>query len=178
VPLVDDIDYLVCSAYKHLLCPRGVAFLYVAPSRWSGLPPLLANWRSVAEPYAHQYGDQVQLAPNAARFDVSLAWFSWAGAAVSLRLLREWQRQGFLDEVPPLARRLAAQLDLPQPRGTVVSVPVEDAEAVRARLADGGIKAAVRAGNVRLAPHVYTTVEQIDRAAATLAPQVTQAAAR
>ncbi|MER3437709.1 MAG: aminotransferase, partial [Chloroflexota bacterium] len=30
---LDDIDYLVCHGYKHLLCPRGVAFLYVHPRR-------------------------------------------------------------------------------------------------------------------------------------------------
>jgi selenocysteine lyase/cysteine desulfurase len=35
VPLarvVDRIDYLVVAAYKHLLCPRGVAFLAVGPA--------------------------------------------------------------------------------------------------------------------------------------------------
>jgi selenocysteine lyase/cysteine desulfurase len=165
---IDDIDYLVCSAYKHLLCPRGVAFMYVKEEHWDALPPLLANWRSVAEPYAHHFGPGLNLAPDAARFDVSLAWFSWAGAAVSLKLLADWQQQGLLAEVPPLAQRLATQLNLPAPHGTVVSVPVENADAVRDELADAGIKAAVRVGSVRLAPHVYTTEEQIDRAAEAL----------
>ncbi len=173
VPVADGVDYLVCAAYKHLLCPRGVAFLYVAPRHRDTLLPLLANWRSGSDPYAHHYGTRLDLAPTAARFDVSLAWFSWAGAAVSLRLLTEWQRQGLLDQVPPLAQRLARHLDLAEmPRGTVVSVPVRDAEAVRSELYAAGIKAAVRAGNVRLAPHVYTTEDQIDRAAAALAPYV------
>jgi selenocysteine lyase/cysteine desulfurase len=173
VPLTDGIDFLVCAAYKHLLCPRGVAFLYVAPRHQETLLPLLANWRTGSDPYAHHYGTRLELAPTAARFDVSLAWFSWAGAAQSLRLLTEWQQQGLLAEVPPLAQRLAAHLELPDmPRGTVVSVPVKDAEVVRSELADAGIKAAVRAGNVRLAPHVYTTADQIDRAAEALAPFV------
>jgi selenocysteine lyase/cysteine desulfurase len=59
-----------------------------------------------------------------------------------------------------------------------VSVPVEDAEGVRAKLFGEGIKAAVRAGSVRLAPHVYTTEDEIDRAAAALAPFVHAAAPR
>ena len=175
VPVADeiaDIDYLVCSAYKHLLCPRGVAFMYVAQKHWESLPPLLANWRSVADPYGHHFGPGLNLAPDAARFDVSLAWFSWAGAAVSLQLLADWQQQGLLAEVPPLAQRLASALGLPAPRGTVVSVPVENAEAVRDELAQAGIKAAVRVGSVRLAPHVYTTPDQIDRAAEALQPYV------
>jgi hypothetical protein len=106
---------------------------------------------------------------TAARVDVSLAWFAWAGAAVSLGLLTEWRRQGLLAEVVGLARRLARQLDLPEPLGSVVSVPVDDAEAVRTELASAGVKAAVRAGSVRLSPHVYNSVAQIDQTAAALA---------
>jgi selenocysteine lyase/cysteine desulfurase len=181
VPIADDIggiDYLVCAAYKHLLCPRGVAFMYVAPPHWATLQPILANWRSPSDPYGAFYGGGLDIAPNAARFDVSLAWFSWVGGSRSLRLLAEWQRAGLLAEGVALARRLAHQLGLPEPRGSVVSVPVDDAESVRVVLAGAGVKAAVRAGSVRLSPHVYNTVEQIDRAAQALAPFVRVPAVR
>jgi selenocysteine lyase/cysteine desulfurase len=181
VPLrnhIGSIDYAVCAAYKHLLSPRGVAFLYVAREHWDAVPPLLANWRSTSDPYGHYYGPPLDLAPNAARFDVSLAWFSWAGAAVSLGLLVDWQRQGLLEEVVALARRLARSLALAEPVGSVISVPVDNADSVRASLADVGVKAAVRAGSVRLSPHVYNTAEQIDTAAAALARFIPQAATR
>jgi len=171
-----NIDYLVCAAYKHLLCPRGVAFLHVAKKHWLEIPPLLANWRSTSAPYATYYGGPLEVAVTAARFDVSLAWFSWAGAAVSLQLLVEWQRRGLLDQVVLLARRLARLLELPEPVGSVLSVPVDDAEAVRADLAALGVKAAVRAGSVRLSPHVYNTVDEIDRTAAALGRFVRQPA--
>jgi selenocysteine lyase/cysteine desulfurase len=173
------LDYLVCAAYKHLLCPRGVAFLYVKKSRWPEVPPIVANWRSARDPYGHFYGGALDLAATAARFDVSLAWLPWLGASVSLDLLATWQQQGQLRQVNDLARRLARNLDLAEePKSTVLSVPVaEDAEAVRASLASQGIKAAVRAGSVRLAPHVYNTPEQIDQAAHTLAPFVSRAPA-
>src|SRR5437660_747831 len=82
------------------------------------------------------------------------AWFSWAGAAVSLGLLTEWQRQGVLRHPVDLARRLANLLGLSEPIGSVLSVPVDDAESVRSHLAAAGIKTAVRAGSVRLSPHV------------------------
>lgn len=181
VPLADHIgriDYAVCAAYKHLLSPRGVAFLYVARELWDQVPPILANWRSARDPYGHYYGGELDLADTAARFDVSLAWFSWAGAAESLALLAAWQRQGILGEVVELAGRLASNLDLPKPVGSVVSVPVDDAEAVRAKLSEGGIKAAVRAGSVRLSPHVYNTAAQIDLATAALARFVPHPARR
>jgi selenocysteine lyase/cysteine desulfurase len=179
VPVAPErIDYLVCAAYKHLLSPRGVAFLYVAREHWEHVPPLLANWRSTSNPYGHFYGGRLDVAASAARFDVSLAWFSWAGAAVSLGLLADWQRQGLLAHAVDLSRRLAVQLGLPEPTGTVISVPVDDAESVRVDLAAVGVKAAVRAGSVRLSPHVYNTVEQIDRAAEALARFIPQPAGR
>jgi selenocysteine lyase/cysteine desulfurase len=175
VPLehaIGDVDFLVCAAYKHLLCPRGVAFLHVQERHWQAIRPILANWRSTPDPYGQYYGGGLDLAPNAARFDVSLAWFSWAGGAESLRLLTQWQQQRLFEEVVELARRLAKALGVSEPRGSVVSVPVQDAEAVRHELAQHGIKAAVRAGSVRLSPHVYNTVEQIDLAAEAMAPYV------
>jgi selenocysteine lyase/cysteine desulfurase len=161
-------DVIVCAAYKHLLCPRGVAFMYVAQERSNDVAPWLANWRSARDPYGVHYGGELDLAPGAARFDVSLAWFSWAGAAVSLSLLVEWKRRGILEEPVMLARRLAARLRVPEPTGSVLSVPVQDAEALRDRLQSEGVKAAVRAGSVRLSTHVYNTVEDVDRAAGAL----------
>jgi hypothetical protein len=140
--------------------------------------PILANWRSSSDPYATYYGGTLDVAPTAARFDVSRGWFSWVGGSASLRLLAEWQRAGLLDEVVQLARRLAHQLGLPAPRGSVISVPVDNAEAVRVELASVGVKAAVRAGSVRLSPHVYNTVADVDRAAQAMAPFVRVPAAR
>jgi selenocysteine lyase/cysteine desulfurase len=164
----------VCSAYKHLLSPRGVAFLVAAHDTWESIPAWLANWRSTPDPYLSHYGGPLKQAATAARYDVSLAWHAWAGAAVSLDLLTDWQRQGVLETPLALAQRLARNLSLAQATSTLVSVPVENAEAVRVQLERAGIKAAVRAGSVRLSTHVYTTEEQIDRAADALARFVPQ----
>ncbi|MBV9578307.1 MAG: aminotransferase class V-fold PLP-dependent enzyme [Chloroflexi bacterium] len=169
VPVDPRADFVVCSAYKHLLSPRGVAFLSVAPQHWDAIPAWLANWRSTSHPYAVAYGGPLDQAASAARFDVSLAWHAWAGAAVSMELLTDWQAHGLLDEPLALARRLAAELDLPEPVGSVVSVPVDDADGLRDALAASGIKAAVRAGSVRFSTHVYNTAEDIDVALAALA---------
>ena len=171
-------DYAVCAAYKHLLCPRGVAFMYVAPNRYDTLAPWLANWRSARDPYGVHYGGGLDLAKSAAQFDVSLAWFSWVGAAVSLQLLVDWQKQGFLEEPVKLAQSLANQLGLSEPAGSVLGVPVEKAELVQSQLAEAGIKAAVRAGSVRLSTHVYTTLAEIDTAANALASFLLQPASR
>jgi selenocysteine lyase/cysteine desulfurase len=169
VPIDPRADFVVCGAYKHLLSPRGVAFLSVAPQHWERVPAWLANWRSTDHPYDVHYGGPLDQASGAARFDVSLAWHAWAGAAVSLQLLSQWQTEGVLDGPLVLARRLAAELDLPTPVSTIVSVPVDDPDSLRDELAEAGIKAAVRAANVRLSTHVYNTTEHIDAAVSALA---------
>jgi selenocysteine lyase/cysteine desulfurase len=178
VPVDGRADFVVCAAYKHLLCPRGVAFMKVAPAHWQTIPAWLANWRSTPAPYATYYGGPLSQAANAARYDVSLAWHAWAGAAVSLELLRVWRDAGVLAEPLSLAHRLAARLGVAETGSTLVSVPVQDAEAVREELNAAGIKAAVRAGSVRLSTHVYNTPQQVDSAADALARCVPQSVGR
>jgi selenocysteine lyase/cysteine desulfurase len=161
---LDKIDFLVCHGYKHLLCPRGVAFFYVRQDRWNDVPPILANWRAGAPRYARSYGGPLALAEDAARFDVSLAWHSWAGAKPALELLVQWQDEGQFERVLGLSDRLAAGLGLPKPTSSIVTMAAPDAEAAEVALNQAGVRCAARAGNVRLSPHVYNTEEEIDRA--------------
>jgi selenocysteine lyase/cysteine desulfurase len=164
-PWLSDIDYLVCHGYKHLLCPRGVAFFHVRQDHWDDVRPWLANWRAGDPLYTRSYGGSLDdLAPDARRFDVSLAWHAWAGAEPSLSLLVDWQEQGVLENATALARRLAVGLGLVEPSASIVSLRVQDAEAVETALAAVGVRCAARGGNIRLSPHVYNIVEDIDRA--------------
>jgi selenocysteine lyase/cysteine desulfurase len=168
-PWISQIDYLVCHGYKHLLCPRGVAFLHIHQERWGSVPPWFANWRTGTILYDTGYGGSLDdLATDARRFDVSLAWHAWAGAEPSLALLVEWQANGLLDEVLALARQLAAGVGRPVPSASIVSLRVEDAEAAERALAEMGVRCAARGGNIRLSPHIYNTEADIDRAVTAL----------
>ena len=100
-----------------------------APRALGRVPPLLANWRSASDPYGGYYGGTLDLAPTAARFDVSLAWFAWAGAAVSLEPARRVAATGRAARAGDAGAPPGRQLGLPEPVGSVVSVPVDDAEA-------------------------------------------------
>ena len=171
-PYLEHVDYLVCAAYKHLLCPRGAAFLYVRPERWESISPWHAGWRAADRPYDRYYGGDLTLAGDAARFDVSPGWIVWVGAAESLQLLREWWDGGALAAVPLLAQRLARELGLPPPGASVVSVPVRDATAASQALREAHIRASVRAGAVRFSPHIYNTTRHVLRAARVIAPFV------
>lgn len=173
VPLdgvIDRIDYLVCSGYKHLLSPRGTAYLYVRRDRWDELEPRNANWRSADQPYARYFGGPLTLAADARRFDVSRAWFPWVGAATSLRLLVEWQAAGAFEGVRRLAEGLATRLGVPWYGSSLVCAPLADGEAARSGLAAAGVRASVRGTAIRFAVHVYNTDADLDRAANAVAP--------
>ena len=179
VPLddvIDRIDYVAVAAYKHLLCPRGVAFLVVRDDHVGRLTPILANWRSSDSPYSHFFGGPLALAEGAARYDVSFGWITWLGAAESLELLVEWQAAGALDEPVALARDLAGRLGIEWGGATLVCPPIDDAEKVRAALAEHRIKAAFRGTALRLSTHVYNDAADIERAATAIGPLVAQPA--
>ncbi len=169
---IDDIDYLVCAGYKHLLSPRGVAFLYVREDAWETLLPVDANWRAGDLPYGRYFGGPLQLAADAARFNVSQAWFSWVGARESLRLLVEWQAAGAMEEVRALATRLADGLGVPDPGTTLICAPVTDDVAAARALRAARIRVSVRGTSLRISPHVYTSVADVDRAIEVIAPFV------
>lgn len=59
---------------------------------------------------------------------------------------------------------------LPPGDSAIVSVPVADGTAQRLR--DGGVVASVRAGRLRCAFHLSTGDDDVDKAAALLAPHV------
>jgi selenocysteine lyase/cysteine desulfurase len=179
VPFVDphatDADFVVCAAYKHLLCPRGTAFLTVADDVIDEPVPWNANWRAADDPYGSYVGGPLSLAETAARFDTSMAWHLWIGAAVSLGLIDEWGRAGVLAAVLARSVDLAGGLGLDPTGSTIVSVPVADMTAARAALAGAGVKAGVHTATVRLSCHVYTTADDVERAVQVLAPLVRSA---
>ncbi len=172
------IDFLVCSAYKHLLSPRGTAFLRVRPAHWETLQPLNANWRSATDPYGRYFGGPLTLPDDARRFDVSRGWFVWVGAAASLRLVAAWRRAGAFTAVRELAKRLAEAIGVPWYGSSLVCVPIADGEIARTALQDRGIRAAVRGTGIRFAVHVYTTDDDIARAAEAVGPFVDRGAAQ
>lgn len=177
VPLDDVIgrlDYVLVHAYKHLLCPRGVAFMVLREDHLGRLPATSASWRSGDAPYTSFFGGPLLLADGAAQYDASLPWHAWIGAAESLELLVEWQASGALQEPIELAKDLAARLGIPWGGATLVCPPIDDAIRVRAVLDQQRIKAAFRGTAIRLSTHVYNTAADIEHAASAIGPLVAQ----
>lgn len=165
------LDYVVCHGYKHLLCPRGVAFLRVVAAEQERLAPLTASWRSVSPCYDNYYGgDLGELAPGAARFDVSLAWHAWVGARESLRFLVSIDAGDRERHAVGLANRAAELLGVEPTGSSILGVRTAASELeVGRRLESASVKASTRAGGVRLSFHVQNDENDVDRLVEALA---------
>ena len=118
---LDGVDYLVTHAYKWLLSPRGLSFLYVHPERRSEIEPWTAGWKSCPNPYEDYYGFP-ELTDDARRLDVSVPWFAAAGARRSLELLLSLGPQRIADHNLALASRLTLVLGRREPAAPIVRV--------------------------------------------------------
>ncbi len=169
-------DFLVAAAYKWLLGPYSLGFLYVAPQRRDGRP-LEHNWitRAGSEDFTSlvDYHDAFQ--PGARRFDVgeraNFALVPMAKAA--LRQLLEWHVENICETVRELTgqiEREAQRLGLePVPAARrvdhIVGIrsPHSLPEDLTTRLAAEQVFVSVRGQSIRVAPHVYNTTEDIRR---------------
>jgi len=161
----DDADFLVCSTYKWLLCPRGTAFLAVGPEAAATLRPIAPGWYAGEDPWANCY-DSVELARSARRFDVAPAWSAFVGTAASLSLIEELTPERIGAHDLALADRfrdgLAALGHTPTPgRSAVVSIAGLGPAATR--LAQADVVTSNRAGNLRVAFHLYNSSPDVDR---------------
>ncbi len=175
-------DYLVAVAYKWLLGPYGLAYLWVAPQHRSGTP-LEFGWlpRVGAEDFAGLVDYQDEFQPGARRFDVgersNFATIPMAIAAMTQLL--DWGVDaiaGYIGELNDRAEALAAEAGL-EPVGRSHRLahlmgfryPGGRPPDLVDRLAAERVHVSVRGDSVRVAPHVYNSSEDIDRLFAVVA---------
>ncbi len=166
---VEGVDFLVAHAYKWLLCPRGLAFLYAEPERRLEIEPWTAGWKSREDPYEDYYG-LPELTGDARRLDVSLPWLPAAGGRASLELFASLGIGRIAAHNLGLARALTGELGLPDAESPIVRLAVDDAEGAARRLQEAGIACSVRGGSVRLSFHLYNDETDVELAAAALRP--------
>jgi selenocysteine lyase/cysteine desulfurase len=159
-----DFDFVVAHTYKWLMSPRGAALLAVRPERLEALVPIHAGWWSAETPLGDYYGPPLRLPKEARRLDTSPAWFSWVGTAPALELVERIGVERIHEHNVELANRFRVGIGLEPRDSAIVSVDVDGAE----RLERAGIRAAVRAGGLRMSFHLYNTEEHVDAALAAL----------
>jgi selenocysteine lyase/cysteine desulfurase len=160
-------DFVMASAYKWLLSPRGTSFMAVRPEAAERLRPHMAGWYAGDDPFETNYGAPLRLAGDASRFDLSPAWLSWVGTAPALELLAQVGIEAIHEHDVGLANRFRAGLGMEPSDSAIVSLVLGDE--VEARLRAARVMVTKREGLVRFSFHLYTTEGEVDRALDVLA---------
>jgi selenocysteine lyase/cysteine desulfurase len=166
------IDLLVSGNLKYLMGIPGVAFMYVRRELIDSLHPSVTGWFGRVDPFAFKV-NALDWSPSASRFDAGTPpiinlYVARAGMEIineiGVAKIRAWH------EV--LAHRL---IDGGVERGLTVFGPtdvahktaatafvVKDSHAVEAAMRAQGVIPSARGPVIRLAPHYYSTLEDVD----------------
>jgi selenocysteine lyase/cysteine desulfurase len=163
LPLAGDrFDYVIASAYKWLLSPRGTAFMSIKPERLASLRPRGASWYGGQDIWSSIYGAPLRLASNARRLDISPAWFMWLGCAEALGFIERIGVQAIHEHDRTLADTFLERLGRPAAGSAIVSVA---GDGVFEALAAAGIATSRRGGATRLCFHLHNTARDAIAAA-------------
>lgn len=155
LPLAGErFDFVVASAYKFLLSPRGCAFMSIAPKLVGSLRPHGPSWFAGENIWDSIYGEPLRLASNARRLDGSPAWFSWLGCAEALACVERVGVPAICEHVLTLSNTFLERLGRAPSGSAIASV---SGEGVYEALAAAGIRASRRGGATRLSFHLYNT---------------------
>jgi selenocysteine lyase/cysteine desulfurase len=164
-----NIDFYVTGALKYLLCPSGIAFLYVRRDLIEGLTPTITGWFGQQNPFAFDT-KHFDPAHSAKRFEMGSPPVPHVYAvSAALDFLHSVGLERIAEHVSGLTRKLqegARQLQIqvktpPDSRGPLVVLRMKDAEAMVRKLAEHDIIASNRIDGLRLSFHVYNSVEDV-----------------
>jgi cysteine desulfurase / selenocysteine lyase len=175
------VDVLACGGQKWLLSPWGSGFVYVRRDLIGALDPAITGWLSFEGTddltRLTQYDDTLRA--DARRFELmTLPYQDFAGLNASLELLLAIGIARIRDHIRMLhqpiiewAERSGARIV--SPRGAsgsgILCVAPEGVQEVHRRLKAAGIVCSLREGAIRLSPHCYNTVAEMERVAHALA---------
>jgi selenocysteine lyase/cysteine desulfurase len=178
-----QVDVLACGGQKWLLSPWGTGFAYVRRELQDALEPPDVGWLAVrgADDFSHLTDYDLTWRDSAWRYEVgTLPYQDFAAMVASLELLHELGPARVAAHTALLAgrivdwaracpdrARLVTPADAAHRAGIVALVPA-DGQAAIERLHAARVIFSPREGAVRLAPYVFNTTEDVDRALAAL----------
>lgn len=177
-----DVDFLASGCLKYLMGGPGIAFLYVKPEIAARLEPGVTGWFGRADPFAFRE-DELSWASGGRRFDggtppVPAAYVARAGIDairnVDPAAIRDWTEILSARLIEGGRRRGLRLLgtDDPTRKAPSTAFEVGDSHTVEGALRKRGVLASARGPAIRLAPHFYTTTDDVERALDALAEVV------
>ena len=176
------IDFLSADSHKWMLGPEGVGIGYASDRALDRIDQAVQGWFSVAKPFDFEDMDQ-PLRDNAARYEEGAYNFvGISGMVGSLDLLTSIGTDALEKRLLELTDELHHGLEgigwtvlSPRDRDSEKSGILKttrkglDMAALERTLADRGVFVSVRGGALRVAPHGYNNLEDLQRLLAALA---------
>jgi selenocysteine lyase/cysteine desulfurase len=172
-------DFLAAGNLKFLMGIPGIAFLYVRRELVDRLRPLTTGWFGRANPFAFQV-KQLDWSATASRFDMGTppivsAYVARAGMAIINEIgvdeIRRWLEllgQRLIDGGIERGFTLHGTTDMSRKTATTAFV-VDDSPAVELTMRRRGIIPSARGPVIRLSPHFFSTIADVDTALDVLA---------
>lgn len=158
-----DVDFYVTGALKYLLCPSGIAFLYVRPELIHSLTPTVTGWFAQQNPFAFDV-KHFDPATTARRFETGSPPLPQVYAVpAALELLGSVGFDKISAHIDDLscalmygARELGIKVKTPpESVGPLVVLQMKDSGAMVTKLAERGIVASNRMDGLRISFHLY-----------------------
>jgi len=173
-----EVDVLTCGAQKWLLSPWGTGFVYVREGLVRELEPSQVSWMAFegTDDFTRLTDYRYEWRGDARRFEqITLPYQDFAGMNASLELLEALGHAAVQAHIAGLAdlvvewadSRSDVTLVTPRDRARragIVAVKPPRAVEASARLKHAGVIHSLREGAIRLAPHCFTTEEEVRRA--------------
>ncbi|HET9727505.1 MAG TPA: aminotransferase class V-fold PLP-dependent enzyme [Gemmatimonadales bacterium] len=175
-----EVDALACGGQKWLLSPWGSGFMYVRRDLIARLSPPVTGWMAFegTDDLTRLTAYSDALRSDGRRFELAtLPYQDFAGMNASLGLILELgveRIQAHLQRLhqPVLAWAERVGAPVTSPRGAhgsgIVCLAPDNVTDVYRRLKAARIICSLREGAIRLSPHGYNTVEEMERVAAVL----------
>jgi cysteine desulfurase/selenocysteine lyase len=171
------VDVLACGGQKWLCSPWGSGFTYVRRDLQERFDPPMVGWLSVrgATRFEEGLGYDMEWVESARKFELAtLALQDHVGLARSVEIFLEVGLEEVAAHVRELHAPVLGWLDTradarvvtprdPSRRAGILSFTVANLDRSAAALREGGVVFSVREGAIRLAPHFYNTVDEMER---------------
>jgi len=169
-------DYLMCSGYKWLMCPYSISFLYVAPHRQNDQPlEIHGQNRGFGSTPDGGIDYFTGYMAGARRFDMGerTNFINLPMAVAGLEQVNAWGSDNIQQTLTPLTQRVAREAcdrgwscpDDAHRVGHIIGItpPFAITDQMVADLESAGVYVTRRGSGLRIAPHVYNNLEDINR---------------
>lgn len=172
------MDFYVGGTLKYLLGTAGVGFLYARHDTTAGLQPTITGWLAQHDSNAMDHTRHVP-STDARRFEAGTPPIpNVYAASAGLYVLNSFGLAAAERQIARLTAEIVVQAQLRKlalvtpaaadQRGAMVAIRCLDAPALVEALAAREVIASSRDGNLRLSPHAYNSLEDVERVFAAL----------